>query len=223
MSYTGWITLSIALVAAAVPSGSLAWDLCYDGSVLPNDPSLGTGTWSVPYGQDPSPCSSDGDILHIPASGMSYYRHAIPFGAPVTLEARFRVTSAIAWRYAWLGAGTPSFMTSAELYTDKAVSYVYGGALTYPADLTLFHTLRIATASTGDSFLWLDGQLIAEGLALPGCQVGISFGSQPAVDSYWDYVAYSADFLPVPEPSSLAALGFAIAGLAMAAARRKRR
>lgn len=55
------ITSLLLIVTACGPS--LAWDLYYDGSVLPNAASLGNNAW-IPWG-DVSQCTTDGNILHL--------------------------------------------------------------------------------------------------------------------------------------------------------------
>jgi len=56
---------------------------------------------------------------------------------------------------------------------------------------------------------------------------GVWFGTAWSVgdtaEAYWDYVAYSAAFLPIPEPSSLLALAGGVAGLGGFALRRRGR
>ena len=71
------------------------------------------------------------------------------------------------------------------------------------------------------------GQLLVSfGCMLPSTQwwdVYFASASGTASSSYWDYVAYSDAFLPVPEPSSMLALAGGIAGITAFALRRKRR
>jgi hypothetical protein len=52
----------------------------------------------------------------------------------------------------------------------------------------------------------------------------VEFGSYlgaGSCDTYWQYVAYSKEFLPVPEPGSLIALAGGLAGIGAGALWRK--
>ena len=205
---------------------AMAWDVIYDGSVMPNDPALGPCQWGT-YMSDLSNCSSDGNDLHVSDQRTDAYavfsRFAAPKDSPLTVEARVRVPNGDG---TVLYAGTPTFYTLALLYSDRiSVSFAPSPYATYTADLSLFRTIRIATDSQGQSYVWLDGDLLAQGLTSMGNQGDVLFGSISAAgvnESYWDYVAYSNDFLPVPEPASLLALAGGLAGVAIGAMRRRR-
>lgn len=211
----------------ALPTVSWSWDYFYDGSVLPNDPSLGVNMWDL--GGDLSMCITDGSALHIAddstARGVSFSRSAASAGEPLTVEARIRVTSG---NSTLLYIGTPSYTPSLELYSDHLVAHLNYTTMTYTTDLSSFRTIRVATTAQSGyytSYVWLDGTLVMQGAAKPGGNYeDIIFGSPwgGMGDSYWDYVAYSASFEPVPEPSSLAALAFGLLPFGAAAIRRRR-
>ena len=216
----------IALVAMFIgmPAVSRAWDLFYDGSVMPNDPALGTDSWII-HG-DVSNCSTDGDKLHVTDLWTNAYsvfsRFASPGNSPVTLEARVRVAAGDGTA---LIAGTPTFYTIVWLYSDRIdVKFVPTAPTTYEADLSQFRTVRIATDSSGQSFVWLDGVLLAKGSTSMGNQGDVLFGSNSRSgvnESYWDYVAYSNAFLPIPEPSSLLALVCGLGAMGFVIRKRK--
>lgn len=213
-----------ALAVALLPNVARAWDHVYDGNGLPSSPSLGAGQWYASPGMDTSICSSDGGVLHIADTNASmsalFSKYAIPtWNTPVTVEARVRVVSGIAS----VLVSTPSFTTFLRLSASSlSASFAYPSAVIYDADFAVLRTVRVATNAVGDSWVWLDGTLVAQGRTTEGNQTGLAFGGGGSVsDSYWDYVAYSNAFVPVPEPPSLFAL---LAGLgALGAMMKKRR
>ena len=81
---------------------------------------------------------------------------------------------------------------------------------TYAVDMSQFQTIRVAVDTGGDWFLWLDNALLSSGISTSGNvqEESFSFGGNygSASSSYWDYVAYSKAFLPVPEASSVCRL-----------------
>ena len=202
-----FLLIALALVMA-FPCISWAWDYVYDGSVLPNDPSLGAGRW-YPQG-NLSMCSTDGNVFQIHdtrTDALEFSKGAK--AGPITMEARVYVTSGSDVSY--MTIGTSTFSTGVTLYPGYLrVGFDYGNPpVIYSADLTTFHTLRVAINAQGQSYVWLDQTLVAQGVTHVGGQGGIYFGGSSVSglgQSYWDYVAYSASFDPVPEPSSLATL-----------------
>jgi len=220
-----WTVVSILLATAPMASIAASWDLYYDGSVLPNDPSLGSNVWLA--AGDTSVCSSDGSVLRIldrTDTHVAFHRSAAPEHSPLTAEARVRVLSG---NSALLYLGTPSYTPYLELYADRVeINFGYGVQQTCQTDLSQFRTIRMAIDASGKSYVWLDGALVAQGTSRPGGnQDYLMFGApwSGASESYWDYVAYSAAFLPIPEPSSLLALAAGLAGIGGFALRRRRR
>lgn len=219
------VVSALLLSLLVLPTCAFAWDCFYDGSVLPTDPSLGTAKWEVFSGNDSSMCSSDGNLLHVvdASSDASAYfsRFAAPSSAPVTAEAKVRVASGSAG----LSIRTSTYATHVSLFVDHIdVTFFPGTAVTYSADMSGFRTLRVATSAQGHSYVWLDGELLCQGLTSSGLQGGLMFGSISYAglsESYWDYVAYSNAFLPVPEPSALVALLAGLGGFGFTLRRRR--
>lgn len=218
--------ICIALLVCIPGGASCAWDLFYDGSRLPTDPSLGASQWTSSGGNDLSMCSTDGNVLHLNDTrndAQAYFaRFAIPRLRPLTMEARLR----IAGGQANMEVGSPSFTTLLSLSTNRIdVSFEQLSSQTYYADMTAFRTIRVATDAQGESYVWLDGTLVAHGITNIGNQGNIAFGTASMTgrsESLWDYVAYSDAFIPVPEPSSLLALGMGGLGVLGMALRRRR-
>ena len=221
-----YITVAVIILTCALCGACCAWEYFYDASTLPNDPSLGADEWRTFSGSDVSMCTTDGDILHVVDARTDksayFYRYSAPPLSPITMEARVRVASG--WGTT-VDVGTPSFRTLVSLYPDHVeASFSYGGWATYSADMTAYHTIRVATDSQGRSYVWLDGAEIAQGVTTVGNQGAVSFGGFSVAglsESYWDYVAYSAAFLPIPEPFSLLTLACGLAGVGWAARSRR--
>jgi len=98
--------------------------------------------------------------------------------------------------------------------------------VSYYDDFTSFRTIRLACDGVSRACVWVDDQPAFSWLYGTGGQDGINFGSytytsDAAFDSYWQYVAYSKAFLPVPEPSSLLALFASLAATGAIGIRRK--
>lgn len=98
MRSAGYV-FGIVLSAILLAGSASAWDVFYDGSVMPNDSVLGTNVWSV-YGGgnlDLSHSSTDGDALHLAdwrTDGVVYFnRFAAPRHSPITLQAKVRVSA----------------------------------------------------------------------------------------------------------------------------------
>lgn len=213
------LILFITLVSLiSFPTASRAWDLVYDGSVLPNDPSLGTSRWVVGgIGNGLSMCSTDGDLLYIddalPDVYVYFMRDAPPPLTPFTMESRVRVADE-SEQPASMGIGAFSFSVGVAIYPSYLqVCSGYEIPVTYWADMSIFRTLRVAVNAGGEFYVWLDQALVAQGTSNASGQGIITFGSKAREGlsrSYWDYVAYSASFVPVPEPSTLFSLSFAL-------------
>lgn len=217
-----------AVAVALLPNVAKAWDVMYDGSLLPNDPSLGANAWFAYHGT--SMCSSDGSVLRISdnptVSPAAFLKSpSFPARSPVTVEARVRVASG---EGVFLAAGETGFGTQLSLYSDHFQAW-FGGMSPapppYTINLSVFRTIRIATNSQGQSYVWVDGLLVAQGDANTPQSGSVAFGaggySGYLGDSYWDYVAYSNAFLPIPEPSSLLALLAGLGGFGAMLRRRR--
>jgi len=214
------------------------WEISYEGNVMPNDPVLGSGVWRVYSGCDLSQTWSDGEVLHLidpwTDKEVRFSREAvaIPAGTPITMEARLRIASGTTpgsgLAPAFMGASTwrlAGGFASAWLWSDKMSVLNADGWFHYDTDLTQFRTIRIAMNEQNYFWVWLDETEIFSGLAVDAWQNGITFGSsyyEATLESYWDYVCYSKEFVPVPEPSSLLALASGLLGLGGLALRRRR-
>lgn len=222
MKFT-FLIFAITLVVA-LPAVSSAWDHVYDGSVLPNDSSLGADRWASQG--DLSMCSTDGNILRLDdtrTDALEGFSRGAEAG-PITMEARVHTTSGSDVSY--MAIGTPSFSTSTYLYPGYLqVFFDYSNLpVTYSGDLTTFHTVRVAISAQGQCYVWLDQTLVAQGVTHVGGQGTVSFGGSSESglgQSYWDYVAYSNAFFPIPEPSSFLALGSGLLALRTLIRRRR--
>ena len=231
MRQVGTITTIAILVVLICSVGGYAWEVEYDAStgLLPTSASP---PWKLFVQNDPTPTIADG-ILRIQHTGSGNYVEysregcAIDAGVPVTVEARMHVagTSVGAAR---VSVQTDSGSACLNVYPDHlaAVDYPAGGWVTLSGDFTTFRAIRVAYDGGTRAYAWVDDQP-AFSWGVPGQgQDGVNFGSDLGAgpcDSYWQYVAYSKEFLPVPEPSSLLALAGGLAGLGGMALRRRRR
>lgn len=221
--------LILALASALLlgfPAISMAWDTYFDGSQLPTQEGWTFG------GTDTSQCSTDGDALRILDNGSNadaYFLKVISsYGQPITSQARVRVAGASDLGSVFLHATNGKVGTLLSFFPGELrISFGWGPDtwLSFPADFSSFHTVRVAIDSQDSSFVWLDGELLAEGVAhsSQGAMIFGAYSVPGTSDSYWDYVAASPEFLPIPEPSSLLALGGGVMGLAGLAVRRRRR
>ncbi len=224
------MTLLLAVCASA-------WDVSYEGNVMPNSSALGTSRWNV--GQlDAS--STDGDVLHLVDTALiecSVFRQpsGMATDTSFTIETRVKVLSlTTTGKYGlslWVSA--PSNGMGIGLWPDK----VWVGAfepgtrnpICVPVDMTQFHTFRLATPGGSDKqySLWMDGVLLYTGstqrAAVPEVSIAGEMPMGTAYDSYWDYVRYSTEYMPVPEASALMTLAGGLGALALPLMRKKRR
>ena len=230
------------VIAALLPLGNAsAWDVSYEGDVMPNSPTLGSFAWSAymaPNGLSLS--SSDGEFLHLVDTDTNLpflFREdsMLPAGTSITMETRVKVLAASPlhdWSHALqMGANTPYGQVMVGFWPDRVCVRIPGETWAYyPVDLTQFHTFRIAMNATPQPEhydLWMDGQHILTGGFWGQALYGVYFGAYGAgtaatSDSYWDYVRYSKEYLPVPEPSTLMALVGGLGALGLPMLRRRR-
>ncbi len=219
-----------AFLAVLLPCSCVvyAWEVQYDASsgVLPTGASP---SWQPDYYG--APVSLTNGVLYIGDSasgGAGFYRErgAIAAGVPVTVEARVR-TAASSGGAAELLIRTYGREAVVGIFPDHIVaSGRYSQAHTFWQDFTSFRTIRIAYDGAATAFVWVDNLLALTyeapfHSALSGTPGGVSFGCYSS-DSYWQYVAYSHSFEPVPEPSSLLALLAGVVGFAATLRRRRR-
>jgi len=207
---------AIVLLAGLVCAGNAsAWEVEYNAStgVLPTKASP---PWLLFGYNVPTPTIVDGAlrIQHDTAGGyLEYSRegYAIAAGVPVTMEVRMRAaTSSSTVQY--ISIQTRSAGAVLEIYTDHLWAPDWGGQgpVTFYGDFTTFRTIRLAYDGGTRVYAWVDNQLaLSWGLSGSAGQDGVNFSSYSAAassGSYWQYVAYSKEFLPVPEPAALTAL-----------------
>lgn len=67
--------------------------------------------------------------------------------------------------------------------------------------MTAFHVIRVALQSDNHYQVWLDSTEVLTGTTSSGTQSGILFGTSGSVtktvDSYWNYVSYSMEYIPI--------------------------
>jgi hypothetical protein len=215
----------VIVLLAAFPSASFAWDYVYDGSVLPSE----LEGWSV-IG-DLSMASSDGDCLSIvdnsPIEAVSFSHFSAKAGEPFTVEARLKV---IKGDGTLLIIGSPSYDMVVGFWPHNIGIAWSGRESLQSLEMMDFATIRVSVAPEGNLFrawVWANGSLIGNNYVVKDIPRDcFTFGSgfdAGCSESYWDYVACSNAFVPVPEPSSLAALGFGILPFVGVALRRRHR
>mgnify|MGYP000870770533 CR=1 FL=1 len=230
-----------ALILVSLPCWAAAWDVTYEGSAIPNDPTLGSDAWVLDEltSGDLSNTTALNGVLNIVDTwadrGVRFLREgqSVSEAGALTIEARFKVTAAGGGQYldylapVALGGTVGAATAFVGVWPDR-VGALYGSANLFDchfADMTQYHTLRIALAggtSGGHFIVWLDDVQVLGG-AGSRQGGGVFFGTaQPPLtsESYWDYVRYSRDYLPVPEPSGLLALAGGMSGM-LALSRRR--
>lgn len=220
--------------ASLAASCALAWQVPYDGSVLPNDPSLGADAWQLYDYYAPNDLSktspSDGS-LHIVdewSDRLIFFSREgdyLPAGSSITVEARLRVLTGF---YPYTDLSPVMFGVQVGLGSNAAV-YLWPDrtGARYPGenpfrtrlvDMTEYRTIRLALDSGTYFRIWLDEELIFASTTTGGRRgTGVYFtagiSKYATSDSYWDYVCYSLEYLPVPEPAGLLALAGGMSGM----------
>ena len=229
------VMLAVSFAICVLCSGTAcAWDVFYDGSVLPDASALGSAAWSD-YSQNYlGQSSATGGLFHLvdqwSDKTVRFYREGsyLPKQTVVTVEARVKVASATS-PYSWdygvgFGATTYSGGAFVGLWPDK-ISTRYGSENLmqfYTVDMTQFHTLRMVVNDRTQTFVvLLDGAQVFSGSNPGGYLGGVYFGTSSypngTADATWDYVAYT-----LPEPSSLLGLLAGLGGLGAMLRRRRR-
>lgn len=201
-----WIVCTIAACLPLLASAAVAWDINYDGSVLPNDGTLGTAVWTGCTINDVSRCSVQDGVLHLVDQSTKktaeFYREKmLPKDTPITLEARVRIASGTGITAndapARIEVGRIDACVFLGLWPDK----IKCGSSVHNVDMTSFHVVRVALQSDKHYQVWLDGSQVFSGSTTDGSQAGIVFGSSRSpvgtVDSCWDYVNYSKAYIPI--------------------------
>lgn len=234
MSKLSPILVILLLVSFTLAGSAYGWDVRYDasGGVLPSSASP---AWNRVGNSGVQPTVADGALHISDLSSTDYTLYqiepwAIEAGVPVTMEARMRVTDVSDpltrhWTTV-MSIQTKGAYALLSIYLDRLRVYDYNsGELTYAADFTNYRTIRLALDASNRMYTWVDGQLaFSFGIPQSGGQSGLLFGAgspEGTSDSYWQYVEYSKQFLPVPEPSSLVGLAGSILALAGFALRRR--
>ena len=221
-------TLSCLVSLAVLPVAAGAWDVRYDATsgLLP---TVASPSWNVFYRTDPTPAIVGNALRMQHLAGGAYLHYgreqAIVAGVPITLETRMHVTSDSVGA-PHISIQTLGCLAYVQIYADHLNTWELGRPITFASDLTTFRTIRLAYDGVSRAYVWVDDQPAFSWVCGTGGQDGINFGSytyigDAAFDSYWQYVAYSKEFLPVPEPSSLLVLAVSLAGIGAAVVRRR--
>ena len=195
------IVFAVLMLAA---TGAYAWDVVYDAStgLLPTEASP---EWQL-FGGGVMPTISEG-LLRIQGNDANYAYYlreawAIEAGVSVTMEARMRVEENSSRAPTMLIQTTDRSITL-NVYGDYIQAYDWASMsyISFYSDFTTLQTIRMAYDGETKAYVWVNDQLALE-WALSyssGNYKGIGFGSYwyGAFDSYWEYVAYSKEFLPV--------------------------
>lgn len=233
------IPVLVLLIAMFSINNVYAWDVYFDGSADPDAAYFGLSAWQGDDNNYLGQCTTQEGIYHLvdqnPVSTVRFYREGsfgLEYPTDLTVEARVKIVSASS-KVSYvpvLGFGiTSSAGSYVGLWTDKiGVRYGDSNETTfYSVDMTQYHTIRLATRNSDSSVVvWVDGIQALAGQANGGSgDGGVEFGMTPYVtdtaDSYWDYVAYSKAYSPVPEPSTLLGFGSSLLCLAGFAIRKR--
>jgi hypothetical protein len=232
------LAIIVMLAVLACVTNGFAWDVTYDGSVLPNSASLGSTVWLEDSNNYLGGSHVQNGVLHLVDNNVvhtaGFYREGsmnLPAGKDVAIETRVKVTSSSSSYgsdYSGVGVGFSTLSGGAwlELWSDRmAINFGGSNYRTFAyLDMTQFHVIKLEMqGSARNVTICVDGLQVLSGGAAGGTNTGgIQFGaiSDPGAtsDSYWDYVSYSV----VPEPSSILAFAGGIAGLGGLALRRRR-
>lgn len=222
-------TLSCLVSLAVLPVAAGAWDVRYDATsgLLP---TVASPSWNVFYRTDPTPAIVGNALRMQHLAGGAYLHYgreqSIMAGVPITLETRMHVTSDSVGA-PHISIQTLGCLAYVQIYADHLTMTQFETTpISYYSDFTTSRTIRLAYAGVSRAHVWVDAQPAFSWVCGTGGQDGINFGSytyigDAAFDSYWQYVAYSKEFLPVPEPSSLLALAVSLAGIGAAVVRRR--
>ncbi len=197
------VLLFTTACTALLCASAFAWDVYYDSSVMPTDPSLGSEAWCSMG--NPSNSSVQDGVLHLAtqdATTAVYFSRdwALGGGTPITLETCVMVDSGTG-----AAPSTPPALIQVENNSGHVSLGVYTNQITVDSsaqsvDMTSFHVIRIALKTDNTYQVWLDGNPVLSGTATSSCQSGMMFGSYPppggTIDSYWDYVGYSYSYIP---------------------------
>lgn len=219
------VAIFVTFIVVACTMNAYAWGVTYDANTNQLPTGVSPAWTSVILGSNTATVSNGLlRIQHITGSSY-YYREAwaIDAGIPVTMEAKMRVDASS------IGAPQLSIQTkgchaSLNVYSDHLQAYDWPSKsnVVFYENFTVLQTVRMAYDGENNVYAWVNNQLALSWTLSGGAgQNGISFGtynSADVFDSYWQYVSYSKQFLPVPEPSSLlgvSSLLFTLAGFAI--------
>ena len=217
----------ILIILCGFAVGAYAWEVEYDAStgLFPTEASP---VWQINY-YGATTSIIDG-VLYI-GNSVNYYREkgAISTGVPVTIETRMCMPSTT-YGSANLTIETYGNYIGINIIRNSIATIDrYNQLHIFRQDFTTFRTISLAYDGTGGANIWVDNQF-AFSWATPdwlpspttGYPIGVKFGSYTSA-SYWQYVSYSKEYLPVPEPSSLTALAFGLVPIGAVAMRRRQK
>ncbi len=180
--------LFVAICTASSCGAAFAWDVYYDSSVMPNDPSLGSEAWFTWTSSNLSASSVQDGVLHLVNQDISktaYFRSGwpLPSGTAVTLETCVMIAS---------GTGAIQGGSPATIEVGNLGGCVVLGLLTdqitcdsaaQSVDMTSFHVIRIALQTDNTYQVWLDGTQVFSGSTVRGTQEGHAIRNLPPLRS----------------------------------------